>query len=95
MMWAGRARAGRTGYPPWKDSLHTDKKETQIFLIYKEIQNEAVAKSYRAKGLLAYVGKYSRISFFISAARLDRPKVAPWGIGFGKIIYVFSWSSKF
>ncbi len=25
---------------------HTDKKENEIFLIYKEIQNGAVAKSY-------------------------------------------------
>jgi hypothetical protein len=31
----------------------TDKKENQIFLIFKEIQNGAVAKSY--------VGKYLRI----------------------------------
>jgi hypothetical protein len=28
------------------DPLYTDKKENQIFLIYKEIQNGAVAKSY-------------------------------------------------
>jgi hypothetical protein len=33
---------------------HTDKKENQIFLIYKEIQNGAVAKSYMTKGLLIY-----------------------------------------
>jgi hypothetical protein len=26
--------------------LYTDKKENQIFLIYKELQNGAVAKSY-------------------------------------------------
>jgi hypothetical protein len=31
---------------------HTDKKENQIFLIYKEIQNGAVAKSYMTNGLL-------------------------------------------
>jgi hypothetical protein len=36
---------------------HTDKKENQIFLIYKEIQNGAVAKSY--------MGKYLRISLYI------------------------------
>ncbi len=29
---------------------HTDKKENQVFLIYKEIQNGAVAKSYMRKG---------------------------------------------
>ncbi len=28
----------------------TDKKEVKIFLIYKEIQNGAVAKSYMTKG---------------------------------------------
>jgi hypothetical protein len=30
----------------------TDKKENQIFLIYKEIQSGAVAKSYMTNGLL-------------------------------------------
>jgi hypothetical protein len=33
---------------------HTDKKENKIFLIYKEIQNGAVAKSYMRKGFLIY-----------------------------------------
>jgi hypothetical protein len=33
---------------------HTDKKENQIFLIYKEIQSGAVAKSYMTNGLLIY-----------------------------------------
>jgi hypothetical protein len=33
---------------------HTDKKENQIFLIYKQIQSGAVAKSYMTKGLLIY-----------------------------------------
>ncbi len=32
----------------------TDKKENQIFLIYKEIQSEAVVKSYMRKGFLIY-----------------------------------------
>jgi hypothetical protein len=32
----------------------TDKKENQIFLIYKEIQNGTVAKSYMTNGLLIY-----------------------------------------
>jgi hypothetical protein len=46
--------------------LHTDKKENQIFLIYKEIQNGAVAKSYMTKGLLIYcIVKYLRISSYI------------------------------
>jgi hypothetical protein len=34
-------------------SLYTDKKD-QIFLIYKEIQSGAVAKSYMRKGFLIY-----------------------------------------
>jgi hypothetical protein len=33
---------------------YTDKKENQIFLIYKEIQIGAVAKSYTTNGLLIY-----------------------------------------
>ncbi len=32
----------------------TDKKENQIFLIYEEILNGAVAKSYMTNGLLVY-----------------------------------------
>ncbi len=31
---------------------YTDKKENQIFLIYKEIQSRVVAKSYLRKGFL-------------------------------------------
>jgi hypothetical protein len=37
---------------PFQNILHTDKKENQIFLIYKGIQSEAVAKSYMRKGFL-------------------------------------------
>jgi hypothetical protein len=33
---------------------YTDKKENQIFLIYKEIQSGAVAKSYMTNGFLIY-----------------------------------------
>jgi hypothetical protein len=33
---------------------HTDKKENLNFLIYKEIQSGAVAKSYMTNGLLIY-----------------------------------------
>jgi hypothetical protein len=33
---------------------YTDKKENQMFLIYKEIQNGAVAKSYMTNSLLIY-----------------------------------------
>jgi hypothetical protein len=40
----------------------TDKKENQIFLIYKKIQNEEVAKSYMRKGfLLQYMRKCANI----------------------------------
>ncbi len=35
-----------------KQDEHTDKEENQIFLIYKEIQSGAVAKSYMRKGFL-------------------------------------------
>ncbi len=35
-------------------TVYSDKKESQIFLIYKKIQNEAVAKSYMRKGFLIY-----------------------------------------
>jgi hypothetical protein len=34
-----------------RDSVYTDKKENKIFLIYKEIQKGAVAKSYMTDGL--------------------------------------------
>ncbi len=42
-----------------RDSRHvvfyyTDKKENQIFLICREIQNGAVAKSYMTNGLLIF-----------------------------------------
>ncbi len=44
--------------------LYTNKKEKKIFLICKEIQNGAVAKSYMTDGLLIY-GEYLRISLYI------------------------------
>jgi hypothetical protein len=48
-----------------KKPPHTDKKENQIFLIYKDIQNGAVAKSYMTTGLLIqYMGKYLRMHAF-------------------------------
>jgi hypothetical protein len=34
--------------------LHADKKENQIFLIFKEIQNGEVEKSYMREGFLIY-----------------------------------------
>jgi hypothetical protein len=39
----------------YSSSAYTDKNENQIFLIYKEIQSGAVAKSYMRKGFLIYV----------------------------------------
>jgi hypothetical protein len=45
--------------------LYTDKKENKTFLIFKEIQKGAVAKSYMTNGLLMYVGKYLRFSPYI------------------------------
>jgi hypothetical protein len=49
--------------------LYTDKKENQIFLVYKEIQNGAVAKSYITNGLLKYlhISSYIRKPFLIYA----------------------------
>ncbi len=37
---------------------YTDKKGNTIFIIYKEIQNGAVAKSYMTDGLLIYIYIY-------------------------------------
>jgi hypothetical protein len=37
-----------------KRTIYTDKKENQIFLIYKKIQGGAVVKSYMTNGLLIY-----------------------------------------
>jgi hypothetical protein len=39
---------------PNSDKLYTDKKENQIFLIYKEFLRGEVAKSYMRKGFLIY-----------------------------------------
>jgi hypothetical protein len=45
-----------------KELYYTDKKENQIFLLYKEIQSGTVAKSYMRKGFLIYeeMRKYMR-----------------------------------
>ncbi len=43
--------------------MYTDKKENHILLMYKEIQNGAVAKSYMTTGLLIN-GKYLCISVY-------------------------------
>jgi hypothetical protein len=46
---------------------HTDKKEKQIFLIYKEIQNGAVEKSYMRKGFLIYEEMRKYLSIYEEA----------------------------
>ncbi len=43
-----------TGLPGTGGGGCTDKKENQIFLIYEEIQNGAVAKSYMTNGFFMY-----------------------------------------
>ncbi len=40
-------------YENWS-TVHTDKTENKIFLVYKEIQSGAVAKSYMTNGLIIY-----------------------------------------
>ena len=49
---------------PGRDVNHIDKKENQIFLKYKEIQNGAVAKSYMTNSLFIHIwgNMYLRIS---------------------------------
>ncbi len=42
---------------------YTDKKVNQIFLIYKEIQIGAVAKSYITNGLLIYGEIFAHFSY--------------------------------
>ncbi len=57
----------------WKFALgchptDTDKKELQIFLIYKEIQNGAVAKSYMTNGLLLYGEIFAHFLIYYEAS---------------------------
>ncbi len=49
-----RAAHGRIARPEPIISNYTDKKENQIFLIYKDIQSGPVAKSYMRMGFLIY-----------------------------------------
>jgi hypothetical protein len=55
---------------PWQTALftclglYTDKKENVIFLIYKEIQNGAVAKSFMTNVLLIYGGKFAHFLIY-------------------------------
>ncbi len=53
------------------DLHHTDKKEKNIFLIYKEIQLGAVAKSYmRMVGFLIYVEMRKYLAIYEEAVSL-------------------------
>jgi hypothetical protein len=60
--WWKLQRACRTAHSPVKSS--TDKKENQIFLIFKEIQNGAVAKSFMNNGLLIYGEKFAHFLIY-------------------------------
>jgi hypothetical protein len=61
-------------------ALHT-KKENYIFLIYKEIQKGALAKSYMRKGLLIYEEMRKYLVIFeeaVSLALQPRPSEFPF-----------------
>ncbi len=49
--------------------LHTDKKENEFFLIYKEIQMRSVAKSYMMKGFLIYEEMRKYLTTYEEAGR--------------------------
>jgi hypothetical protein len=49
------------------ESYHTDKKDNQIFLMYNQIQNGAVAKSYMRKGFLIYEEMRKYLSIYEEA----------------------------
>jgi hypothetical protein len=58
----------------WRDvkrEEYTDKKENQIFLIYKEILSRAVAKSYMRKGFLIYEEKRKYFPIYEDGGRLS------------------------
>ncbi len=48
------AQSIKKTFPFYAKKTYTDKREYLIFLIYMEIQNGAVAKSYMRKGFLIY-----------------------------------------
>jgi hypothetical protein len=48
----------------WQSPPYTDKKENQIFLICKEIENGAIAKSYNTNGLLIYGELFAHFLIF-------------------------------
>jgi hypothetical protein len=45
----------------------TDKKEKKIFVIYQEIQNRAVEKSYMKKGFLIYEEMHKYLAIYEEA----------------------------
>jgi hypothetical protein len=56
----------------WSVSIqlfYTDKKENKIFLIYKEIQMEVVAKAYMMKGFLIYEEMQKYLTIYEEAVR--------------------------
>ncbi len=48
-------------------ATRTDKRENKIFLIYKEIQGGAVAKSYITNGLLIYGELFAHFLIYYEA----------------------------
>ncbi len=53
--WSSRSSYSASAIPhPLRQAWYTDKKKNLIFLLYEEIQNGAVAKSYMTNSLLIY-----------------------------------------
>jgi hypothetical protein len=50
--------------PAWCNVQHTNKKENEMFLVCKEIQNGAVAKSYMTNGLLIYGSMFAHFLIY-------------------------------
>ncbi len=78
MVWSQYISSARTSFTHVQ---YTDKKENKIFLIYEEIQNGAVAKSYMRKGFIICtvyeemriyltINEENLIFFFISVLRI-------------------------
>jgi hypothetical protein len=57
----------RPGSGTFREPGCTDKKENQNFLIFKEIQSGAVAKSYMRKGFLIYEEMHKYFPIFVEA----------------------------
>jgi hypothetical protein len=60
--------------------FYTDKKEKKIFLIYKEIQNRAVAKSYMRKGFLIYEERSKYLTIYERPLVMNDFATAPFRI---------------